>query len=331
MQDLINQIFAPSKGILALDWSTKTITEKFAAIGLTSTPELNRKYRQMLLTTPGIENYISGVILFEETARQSTDYGIQFPAYLQSKGIISGIKVDLGAEKINDIEEATLGLSDLDQRLKSFSSLGLKFTKWRSLFKITDIYPSKEFLEDNLNRLVSYAKIAIENNFVPILEPEVSMKGNHTTTRCGETTDLVLTTLFEKLNKENVDLTKIILKTNMILPGQDGIVRAGAMEIAEATLRILRRSVPPEVKGVVFLSGGQNAEEVTVNLNEIVKRKNLPAGRQGDPWDISFSFARALQEEALAAWTGKEENVAAAQQVFLQRLEKVSKARNGEL
>ena len=324
MQDLIQKIFSSDKGILALDWSTKTITEKFAAVGLESTPELNRKYRQMLLTTPGIENYISGVIFFEETAKQNLDSGMSFPAYLESKGIIPGIKVDLGGEKINDVEESTLGLSDLDQRLKNFSPLGLKFTKWRSLFKITDIYPSKEFLEENLNRLVNYAKIAIENNFVPILEPEVSMKGNHTTTRCGEITEQVLVLMFEKLKKENVDLSNIILKTNMILPGQDGIVRAGALEIAEATLRILRRSVPPEVKGVVFLSGGQSANDVTVNLNEIVKRK-------ADPWDISFSFARALQEEALKTWLGRDENVAAAQEVFIKRLELVSKARNGQL
>jgi len=324
MQDLISKIFSPSKGILALDWSTKTITEKFAAVGLTSTPDLNRKYRQMLLTTPGIENYISGVIFFEETAKQSLDNGLSFPAFLESKGVIPGIKVDKGAEKFNDVEEATLGLDDLDKRLKEFSPMGLKFTKWRSLFKITDIYPSKEFLEENLNRLVSYAKISIENNFVPILEPEVSMKGNHTTTRCGEITEQVLLLMFEKLKKEDIDLKNIILKTNMILPGQDGIVRASALEVAEATLRILRRSVPPEVKGVVFLSGGQDAETVTLNLNEIAKRKS-------DPWDLSFSFARALQSEALATWAGKDENVSAAQQVFLSRLEKVGKARQGQL
>ncbi len=331
MEELIKKIFAPNKGILALDWSTKTITEKFAAVGLISTPELNRKYRQMLLTTLGIENYISGVIFFEETAKQNLDTGMSFPQYLESKGIVPGIKVDKGGEKFNDVEEATLGLDDLDKRLKEFFPMGLKFTKWRSLFKITDIYPSKEFLEENLNRLVNYAKVSIANNFVPILEPEVSMKGNHTTTRCGEITEQVLVLMFEKLKKENVDLKNIILKTNMILPGQDGIVRASSLEIAEATLRILRRSVPNDVRGVVFLSGGQGAEEVTINLNEIVKRKNPAAGGQVDPWDISFSFARALQEEALKTWVGRDENVVAAQEVFLKRLEKVSKARNGEL
>ncbi|HTK03244.1 MAG TPA: class I fructose-bisphosphate aldolase [Alphaproteobacteria bacterium] len=320
MQEIIQKIFSPNKGILALDWSTKTITEKFAAIGLTSTPELNRKYREMLLTTPGIENYISGVIFFEESVHQGLN------KILDEKGIISGIKVDLGGEHFNDVEEATLGLSDLDQRLKEFSKLGLKFTKWRSLFKITDIYPSKEFLEENLNRVVSYAKVAIENGFVPILEPEVSMKGNHTTTRCGEITEQVLVLMFEKLRQEQVDLKNIILKTNMILPGQDGIVRASALEIAEATLRILRRSVPTEVQGIVFLSGGQSAEEVTVNLNEIVKRKTSQ-----DPWDISFSFARALQEEALKTWAGKDENISAAQEVFIKRLERVVSARNGQL
>jgi fructose-bisphosphate aldolase class I len=217
-----------------------------------------------------------------------------------------------------------LGVEGLGERLQNYSKLGLKFAKWRSLFKITDIYPSKEFLDENLNRLVFYAKTCLENGFVPLLEPEISMKGNHTTTRCGEITELVLLTLFEKLKKENIDLKKVILKTNMILPGQDGIVHAEPLEVAEATLRIFRRSLPEGLPGVVFLSGGQTPDAATQNLNEIEKR-NV------GPWKISFSFARALQGEGLNTWHGEEANVPAAQELFINRLEKVSLARQGKL
>lgn len=326
LEDVVKKIMVKSKGLLALDWSPKTITQKFLEVGLTSTPELNRVYRQMLLTTDGIENYISGVIFHEETAKQNLDSGVSFPDFLSQKGIVPGIKVDLGGEKFGESEEeVTLGLDGLSDRLAEYKKLGLKFTKWRSVFKISDIYPSKEFIEENLNRLVEYTKVSISAGFVPVLEPEVSMKGNHTTTRCGETTEQVLITLFGKLKEENVNLKNIILKTNMILPGQEAGIKAEPLEVAEATLRILKRSVPPEVPGIVFLSGGQTPEEAILNLNEIVKRKS------DAPWDLTFSYARALQAEALKAWSGREENVKTAQDIFLKRLEMVSKAREGEL
>ncbi len=327
MEETVKKLFALGKGILALDWSPKTITQKFLEVGLTSTPELNKTYRQMLLTSPGVENYISGVIFHDESIGQNLH------KICEEKGIVSGIKVDGGGEKFSSSdEEVTLGLDGLDARLKEYSSLGLKFTKWREVFKITDTYPTKEFLEENLNRLVTFSKISIENGLVPVLEPEVSMKGNHTTTRCGETTDLILGLLFTKLKQVNVNLKNVILKTNMILPGQDNGIKAEPLEVAEATLRVLRKSVPSEIAGVVFLSGGQSPDEATLNLNEIVKRKAMPAGRQVDvPWDLSFSYARALQGEALITWAGKEENINLAQKVFVERLEKVSKARKGEL
>ncbi len=326
LSNVVKEIISEGKGILALDWSPKTITQKFLEVGLTSTPELNRVYRQMLLTSPGIEKYISGVILHEETAKQSLDNGISFPDYLTRKGITPGIKVDQGAEKFGESEEeVTLGLDGLGDRLSEYKKFNLKFTKWRAVFKISDIYPSKEFIEENLNRLVEYAKISISFGFVPILEPEVSMKGNHTTTRCGETTEQVLITMFEKLKEEGVDLSSIILKTNMILPGQEAGIKAEPLEVAEATLRILKRSVPSNVFGIVFLSGGQTPEEATSNLNEIAKRK-------GDsPWDLSFSYARALQGEALKTWSGRQENITESQNVFLKRLEEVAKARGGNL
>jgi fructose-bisphosphate aldolase class I len=319
-------MLAAGKGLLALDWSTKTITSKFAELGLTSTPELNRLYRQMLLTTQGIENYISGVIFFDETVRQKLDSGFSFPGFLSQKGIVPGIKVDQGGVKFPDSEEElTLGLDGLDTRLEEYSKLGLKFTKWRAVFKITDIYPTKEFMEENLNRLSEFARISQAKNFVPIVEPEISMKGNHTTTRCAEITAQVLIILFEKLVKEGVDLKNVILKTNMILPGQDSPIKAEPLEVAEATIRVMKKSVPQEVPGIVFLSGGQSPDEATMNLNEIVKRKG------NVPWDISFSYARALQGEALAAWKGVDANVISAQKVFIERIEKVAKARKGEL
>ena len=326
MNDTIQKLLSPGRGILALDWSPKTIAEKFATIGLTSTPELNRKYRQMLLTTPGIENFISGVILHEETANQALDDGLRFTDYLTQKGITPGIKVDMGGEKfISSDEEITLGLETLDTRLKSYLPLGVKFTKWRALFKISDTYPSKAFLDANINALVSSTKIILANGLVPVIEPEVSMKGNHTTTRCAEITTQVLSLVFEKLKQENINFGDIILKTNMVLPGQDNGIKAAPLEVAEASLRTYRKSVPAEVKGIVFLSGGQTPEEATMNLNEIIKRKS------GDPWEMTFSYARALQGEALNTWAGKDENVTAAQLVFSKRLELTSKALKGEL
>jgi fructose-bisphosphate aldolase class I len=326
MQDTIQKLLAPGKGLLALDWSTKTITKKFLEVGLTSTPELNRQYRQMLLTAPGIENFISGVIFYDETVRQKLDSGVSFPEYLSQKGIVPGIKVDLGGEKFNGgEEETTLGLDGLGERLDEYFKLGLRFTKWRAVFKISDLYPSKEFLEENLSRLTKFAQISIEHGFVPVVEPEVSMKGNHTTTRCAEITSQILELMFEKFKAANIDLKQIILKTNMTVPGQDSGVKAEPLEVSEATLRVLRKCVPKEVLGIVFLSGGQTPDEATSNLNEIIKRK-------GDvPWNLSFSFARALQGEALQTWKGDVANVPAAQKALLERLEKVSKARNGQL
>jgi fructose-bisphosphate aldolase class I len=320
MEDVIQKLLVPNKGLLAADESTKTITKRFEVLGLTSTPELNKKYREMLFNTQGIENYISGVILYDESVRQGLN------KILESKGIIPGIKVDEGLEPFNEIEEqVTKGLEGLDTRLKEYNSLGLKFTKWRGVFRISDKYPSDDFFEENLTRMAKFAKISQENNMVPIVEPEILLEGNHTTTRCSETLDETLTKLFEKLKDEEVDLTKLIVKTSMALPGPETGVKALPLEVANATLRALTRSVPPEVPGIVFLSGGQNPDQATLNLNEIVKLK------KDAPWQLSFSFSRALQEEAMKEWGGKDENFKLAQQIFLKRLEMVSRARKGVL
>ncbi len=320
MDETIQKLLAPGKGILAADESTKTITKRFESLGLTSTPELNKKYREMLFTTPGIENYISGVILYSE----SVDQGLN--NILESKGIVPGIKVDEGLESFNETEEeVTKGLETLDSRLKEYSQKGLKFSKWRGVFRISDKFPSKPFYEENLTRMAKYAKISQDNGIVPIVEPEVLLDGNHTTTRSSETLDETLKILFEKLKMENVDLKNMILKTSMALPGPESGVHALPLEVSNATLRALKRSVPAEVPGIVFLSGGQTSEDAIMNLNEIVKLK-------GDaPWQLSFSYLRALQEDARVAWAGKDENIDAAQQVFIKKLEMVAKARRGEL
>lgn len=324
MNDTAQKIL--TKGVLALDWSPTTIAKKFSEVNLVSTPELNRQYRQMLLTTPGIENYISAVILHEETINQKMDSGVSFVEYLSSLGIVAGVRGDNGGGKFtNSEEEITLGIEDLDARLKNFASLGIKFSKWRSCFTITDIYPSDEFLEENLNLLVKFAQISQANGLVPFIEPEITMNGRHTTTRCAEVTTDVLTFLFEKLKVAEVDNTKLILKTNMVLPGRESGVKAAPLEVAEATLRTLRKSVPSNVPGIVFLSGGQSPDEATNNLNEIAKRKS------NESWKLSFSYARALQEEALNVWHGDAVNIGLAQQALVSRLEKVSKARMGGL
>ncbi|OGM81995.1 hypothetical protein A2394_03265 [Candidatus Woesebacteria bacterium RIFOXYB1_FULL_42_36] len=320
MEETIKKLFAPGKGILAADESTHTIEKRFATLGLTSTPELNKKYREMLFNTSGIENYLGGVILFDESVRQNLHN------ILQEKDIVPGIKVDGGLESFNGSEEQiTKGLDGLDTRLKEYSVLGLKFTKWRAAVRISDIFPTDAFLEEDLNRMAQFAKISQITGFTPIVEPEVQLDGNHTTTRCAEVSVKVCRILFEKLNIAGIDLKNLILKTNMVLPGKDSGVKAAPLEVAEATLRSLKQSVPSEVGGIVFLSGGQTPDEATNNLNEIVKRR-------GDcPWPLSFSFSRALQEETMRQWSGKDENIEYAQNTFLDRLIKVSKARKGEL
>jgi fructose-bisphosphate aldolase class I len=320
VEEIIKKLLADGKGILAADESTHTIEKRFAALGLTSTPELNKKYREMLFTTPGIEEFLGGVILFDESVRQNLQ------KFLEEKGIVPGIKVDGGLEPFNETEEQiTKGLEGLVNRLKEYSTFGLKFSKWRAAIKISDTFPTDAFLEEDLNRMTSFAKISMEFGFVPIVEPEVLLDGNHTTTRCAEISVKVWKILFGKLKAANVDLKNLILKTNMVLPGKDSGVKAAPLEVAEITLRSLKESVPAEVGGIVFLSGGQTPDEATNNLNEIVKRK------ADAPWPLSFSYSRALQAEAMRLWSGKDENRQSAQEIFLDRLIKVSKARKGEL
>lgn len=325
MKEILERLLAPGKGFLAADESTGTITKRFASIGLSSTPELNRKYREMLFTTPGIEEFLGGIIMFDETVRQSVQ-GKPFSDYLTQRNIVPGIKVDGGLESFNGMDEKiTKGLEGLSARLKEYSQMGLKFTKWRAAILISDIFPTDAFLDEDLNRMAEFAKISQNNGFVPIVEPEILLDGNHTTARCEEVSVKVWKKLFEKLAEKGVDLTVCILKTSMVLPGKDSGVKAAPLEVANATIRALKSAVPDTLAAVVFLSGGQTPDEAVNNLNEIVKVGS------GAPWQSSFSFARALQEEAMNAWAGKDENVGKAQEIFYNRAKMVSKARKGEL
>lgn len=324
MEETVRKLISHPKGILAADESISTIEKRFSSFSIESTPENRRKYREMLLTSMGIENYLGGVILFDETLGQETE-GKTFPEYLTKRGVVPGIKVDEGLESFGDSEEKiTKGLETLETRLTKYFAMGLKFTKWRAAFLISDIFPSKPFLEENIKRLADFAEISQKHGLVPIVEPEILLDGSHTTTRCGEVEEKVLSTLFEKIKSKNVDLKKLLVKTSMVLPGKDSGVKAEPLEVANFTLRVLKNSVPPEVFGIVFLSGGQTPDEATKNLNEISKLKGSA------PWEISFSFARALQEEALSVWGGKDENILKAQEVFIGRLKKVSDAREGK-
>ena len=316
MEETIKKLLAPQKGILAAD-SEHGIIKRFENVGLTFTPELDLKYKEMLFSTPGLEQFISGVILNDKNIKEKV---------FKNSQIIVGIKVDEGFEPFNNTDEqVTKGLDDLSERLEEYKLLGAKFTKWRGVINISDIFPTEELLNETLGRMVKYAKLVQSKGMVAIVEPEVLLNGNHTTTRCAEVTEKTLKRLFELLLKESVDLDKIILKPNMVLPGKDSGIVAEPLEVAGATLRTLNASVPKEVPGIVFLSGGQTPNQATFNLNEIVKTK-------GDsPWEISFSFERALHNEALETWRGKDENILKAQEAFLKRLQLVSKARKGEL
>lgn len=333
MENSLNQIAQSvvSKTILAADESTKTITKRLATIGVGSNPEINRQYRQILFTAPGIEKYVSGVILFDETIRQSTDGGILIPKLLSEKGVAPGIKVDEGTEKFSEdkVDTFTKGLEGLEKRLLEYKNLGARFAKWRSVSTIKNGSPTEEAIEKNAERLAEYAKTCQNAGIVSIVEPEVLMDGDHTLEKDKEVTTKVLTIVFEELRKHGVDLKGVILKPNMVTSGKDHPQQADIQTVAQTTLDVLERSVPKEIPGIAFLSGGQSPELATQHLNAINKTRNTNPEKY--PWRITASFGRALQEEALEAWGGKRENTGKAQQVFLERAEKVYKASLGKL
>jgi fructose-bisphosphate aldolase, class I len=317
-------LVAEGKGILAADESDGTIKKRFDSIGLESTEDHRRAYREMLFTTPGVEEFISGVILFDETIRQSDSDGTPFPVLLASKGIIPGIKVDKGAKALALAQGETIteGLDGLRARLEEYRGLGARFAKWRTTYTITDELPSDDCIWTNAHALARYAALCQEAGIVPVVEPEVLQDGTHTIERSYHVTSRVLDAVFTELFDQRVDAFGMLLKPNMVLSGYEASNRAGQDEVADWTLRCFYKHVPAAVPGVVFLSGGQSDEDATAHLNAI-------NSRGPHPWEVSFSYGRALQAPALKAWDGKRENVEAAQRACYHRARMNSAARNG--
>ena len=302
------------KGILAADESGGTIKKRFDGIKLESTEESRRMYREMLLTAPGSADHISGVIFYDETLRQKTKAGVPFTDYVSRLGIVPGIKVDAGSKALANApgEQITEGLDGLRERLAEYYRIGARFAKWRAVIDIAGGIPSRYGIHVNAHALARYATLCQEANIVPIVEPEVLMDGGHTLERCEEVTDAVLAEVFAQLKVHGVYLEGMVLKPNMVISGIKCPKRAGAEQVAEATVRCLKRHVPAAVPGIAFLSGGQGAEEATEHLNLINAMGNLP-------WAVTFSYGRALQAPALAAWRGLEAQFGAGQKAFAKR------------
>jgi fructose-bisphosphate aldolase class I len=317
-------LVAEGKGILAADESYGTIERRFAAVGLESNEETRRAYREVLFTTPGIEDFISGVILFDETIRQRSRDGTPFPELLAKRGILPGIKVDRGTVDLAGFpgEKVSEGLDGLRQRLEEYLGLGARFAKWRAVITIGPGLPTRTCVEANAHAMARYAAICQEAGLVPIVEPEVLMEGDHTIERCQEVTEGTLRRTFAHLAEHAVSLEAILLKPNMVVPGKKCAAAASVGEVARRTLESLRRTVPSAVPGIVFLSGGQSPVQATEHLNAM-------NALGPHPWELSFSYARALQEPVLEAWRGEPANVARAQRLFYHRARCNSAARGG--
>ena len=321
----IKEMVVVGKGILAADESSKTAAKRLASINTESTEETRRQYRNLILTAPGIEKYICGVIFYEETLNQKTDEGVFFPKHLANAGVIPGIKVDEGlAEFEGSIEQYTKGLDGLGERLEKYKKLGCRFAKWRAVYHITDNTPSDMAIKRNAHDLARYTKICQEHGMVPIIEPEVLIDGAHSIDQCEKVTDKVLKEVFAALKKENVMLECAILKPSMIISGKEASDRANVDEVARRTVKVLKENVPSLLPSINFLSGGQSAQEATAHLNR------MHTLGEKLPWYVSFSYARALQDPALKAWHGKEENVKAGQQAFIKRAKLNSLASMGK-
>jgi fructose-bisphosphate aldolase class I len=318
---------ADGKGLLAMDESTHTCNKRFEKVGIPQTEEARRSYREMIVTTPGLGEFISGVILYDETIRQSRKDGTFFVTVITDAGIIPGIKVDTGEEDMagHPGEKITEGLDGLRDRLAEYSQMGARFAKWRAEIAVGEVIPSRSCIEANAHALARYAALCQEAGLVPIVEPEVLMDGGHTLERCFEITAEVLRTVFNQLYTQRVMLEGMILKPNMVLPGKDCPKQESVEEVADATVTCLLRSVPAAVPGIAFLSGGQPCELASARLNAMNVRFKSRL-----PWALAFSFARAIQQPALEIWKGRQAHAAAAQQALYHRARCNSAARLGE-
>ena len=313
------------KGLLAIDESLKTCNSRFEALGVPTTEEKRREYRELLITAPEIEKYISGYILFDETIRQKAKNGENFTSVLQSKGIVVGIKVDQGLVDFpsHPDEKITGGIDGLSARLKEYKDLGATFAKWRAVYKIGEHTPSEELMKDNAILFAQYAVLCQKLDIVAIIEPEILIDGYHSLEKCYETTARNLEIVFMELEALNVFLPGIILKTSMVLPGKDSKVAVSNTEIAQNTIKCLKEKVPDTISGIVFLSGGQDDEEATKNLNAMHKLEHLP-------WLLTFSYGRAIQNGALQSWAKNPQDVKGAQKLLLQAAKNNSLASVGK-
>ncbi len=325
--DIAQALIAGDKGLLAIDESIPTCNKRFARLGITQDEQTRRAYRELIITTPGLADSISGIILFDETIRQSTSSGTPFLRVLTEAGIIAGIKVDLGAKPMaaHPTEKVTEGLDGLRERLAEYAALGARFAKWRAVFTIGDATPSRACTQANAHALARYAALCQEAGLVPIVEPEVLMAGDHTLSRCGQVTEEVLREVFSQLHTQGAVLEAMLLKPNMILAGLSCPAQESAQTVADATISCLRRAVPAAVAGIAFLSGGQSGDLASACLNAINNPDRLPL-----PWPVAFSFGRAIQQPALTIWDGQDANAAPAQNALLQRAKSNQDARRGE-
>jgi len=319
LADTAQALVGRGKGLLAIDESVSTCNRRFAALGIPQTIDMRRAYRELLVTTPGLGEHISGAILFDETIRESDRHGTRFVDLLVAADVIPGIKVDLGAKALalHPGEKVTEGLDGLRARLDEYARIGARFAKWRAVIGIGDGRPGMACIDANAHALARYAALCQETGLVPIVEPEVLMNGDHTMRRSGEVTHAVLRAVFEALDGQDVGLEAMILKPNMVLPGLDCPEQGGIDAVARATLACLQRTVPAAVAGIAFLSGGQSPELASARLNAINIGHGSPAGRS--PWPLVFSFGRALQQPALQIWRGQDANVVPAQHALIHR------------
>jgi len=325
MTETARAMVAKGKGLLAADESSGTCKKRFDTVKVESTEENRRAYRELLFTTPGLAEYVSGVILFDETIRQKTKDGQPFADYLKKNGIIPGIKVDGGAHDmaLHPGEKVTEGLDGLGKRLEEYFKLGARFAKWRAVITIGEGIPSTACIEANAHALTRYSALCQEASIVPIVEPEVLLDGSHSIERCEEVTQATLATLFNELVRHGVSLEHLILKASMVVSGKENARQAGVPEVAERTLKVLKRTVPSALPGVVFLSGGQTDENATAHLDAMNRAGTAP-------WPLTFSYSRALQAVALNTWRGASANVGAAQAAFGHRARMNSLASKGQ-